>query len=546
MLYIEDNAPVMSKLAGTVVVVDDLEANLDLFVRLLTRDGYTVYGASDGLAALDLVMRHHPDLVLSDVMMPKLDGFGLIAALRADERTRTIPIILLSARAGEESRVEGIAAGADDYLVKPFSARELQARVAARLEIARIRREAEAATRQEAQVAQTLNRKLQESDRRKDEFLATLSHELRNPLAPLRNSLHLLRAAGGASSIHEMMERQVNHLVRLVDDLLEVSRISRGAFDLRKERVEVGEIVRNAIETSQPLIGAAGHRLEAALPGAPLWVDGDPVRLAQILANLLNNAAKYTDPGGRIEVRARTEGDTVKIGVRDNGAGIAPATLPRLFEMFSREDRSSGRHQAGLGIGLALSRRLAEMHGGRIEAASEGAGKGAEFTVTLPLAAEQRPAPAAGAAGQAALPPRRILVVDDNVDAADSLGMVLRFLGADVRVAHDGPAALEAFEAYGPSVVLLDIGLPGMDGYEVARRIRSRFPARRPALVALTGWGQDKDRRAAREAGFDRHLIKPAEIGALQALLASLEEEPERARLGTRESPPRTRGSSIP
>jgi signal transduction histidine kinase/DNA-binding response OmpR family regulator len=677
-----------------ILLADD-NADMRTYVRRLLGRDYEVVAVTDGAGALEQARRQRFDLVLSDAMMPRLDGFGLIAALRADPATRTLPVILLSARAGEESRVEGMAAGADDYLVKPFSAKELQARVAARLEIARIRREAEAATREEAQALQTLNRigmtlaaeldlerivqavtdaatavsgaqfgaffynvvndkgesyqlytisgapreafekfgmprntavfaatfvgagmvrvdditkdprygrnaphqgmpkghlpvrsylaapvmsragevvgglffghpqpgifteraerlvegiaaqaavafdkaqlyeqrlqligELQQADRRKDEFLATLSHELRNPLAPLRNSLHLLRAAGGggaAAPIHDMMERQVNHLVRLVDDLLETSRISRGAFDLKKERVELGEAVRNAVETSQPLIQAAGHELRLDLPGAPLWIEGDPVRLAQILANLLNNAARYTDPGGRISLSAALAGGAVKISVRDNGTGIAPEAQPRLFEMFSRESRSSGRNQGGLGIGLALARRLAEMHGGGIEAKSDGPGKGAEFIVTLPLATEQRPAEAAGAPRGAALKPRRILVVDDNHDAAESLSMVLKFLGADVRVARDGPEALAAFEAYDPAVVLLDIGLPGMDGYEVARRIRSGFPSRRAALVALTGWGQDKDRREAREAGFDQHLIKPAEIGALQALLASLE-----------------------
>jgi CheY-like chemotaxis protein len=317
----------------------------------------------------------------------------------------------------------------------------------------------------------------------------------------------------------------VNHLVRLVDDLLEVSRINRGTFALRKEPIQVGAIVRNAVETSDPLIQAAGHRLEVSLPREPLWVDGDPVRLAQILANLLNNAAKYTDAGGRISVNAQRQGANAVISVRDNGAGIAPDALPRMFEMFSRGDRSSGRDQGGLGIGLALSRRLAEMHGGAIDARSEGPGKGSEFIVRIPLAADQHPQPAAQGRAAASLPQKRILVVDDNRDAADSLAMLLKFLGSDVRIARDGPQALEEFHAYDPAVVLLDIGMPGMDGYEVARRIRTRFPERRPTIVALTGWGQDDDRRRARDAGFDHHLIKPAEIGSLQLLLASVEDK---------------------
>jgi CheY-like chemotaxis protein len=369
--------------------------------------------------------------------------------------------------------------------------------------------------------------RLAESDRAKDEFLATLSHELRNPLAPLRNALELMRRTGprGDSSdfVLSMMERQVNHLVRLVDDLLEVSRISRGKFSLRKERVELSAIVHNAVETSEPLIRAGGHSLAIALPDEPAFLEGDPVRLAQILANLLNNAAKYTDDGGDIGVHASIDGENAVIAVRDNGIGIQPEALPRMFEMFSRGDRDSGRSQGGLGIGLALSLRLAQMHGGTIEANSAGVGEGSEFTVRLPLAAavqasEPTPAPEA-----ASLAKTRVLVVDDNHDAGDSLGQVLGILGADVRVARDGAEALDAFASYQPSVVLLDIGMPGMNGYEVARTIRTRFPHRPASLVALTGWGQDDDRRRAREAGFDHHLVKPAEISALQKLLGSLQ-----------------------
>ena len=366
-----------------------------------------------------------------------------------------------------------------------------------------------------------------ESERRKDEFIATLSHELRNPLAPLRNGLQLLElAARGEPSIEplrELMERQVNHLVRLVDDLLELSRVSRGAMELRRERVEVAAVVRNALETSQPLLKAARHALSLALPGEPLWVDGDPVRLAQILANLLNNAAKYTDPGGRIAIAAKKRNGTVEIAVRDNGCGIAPELLPRLFEMFARGGGPDRAGQGGLGIGLALARRLAEMHGGSLAARSEGPGRGAEFTLTLPLAARPAAAAPAAAPARGRLAPRRILVVDDNRDAAHSLGMVLKFLGADVQVAHDGGQALEAFRSYEPGVVFLDIGMPGMDGYEVARRMRASHGEPRPAIIALTGWGQEADRQRARDAGFDHHLVKPADLAALQVLLASLE-----------------------
>jgi PAS domain S-box-containing protein len=365
------------------------------------------------------------------------------------------------------------------------------------------------------------------ADRAKDEFLATLSHELRNPLAPLRNAIELLQRVGPgdarAEPVHAIMRRQVNHLVRLVDDLLELSRISRGTLSLRKERVELAAIVHNAVETSEPLIHAARHRLALELPSQPLWLQGDPVRLAQVLSNLLNNAARYTEEGGQITVTAARDGGDAVVSVRDNGSGIDPAALPRMFEMFSRGDRDSSRAQGGLGIGLALARRLAELHEGTLEGRSEGLGRGSEFILRLPLAAAPTPGQeAAPAAPEGGLDALRVLVVDDNRDAGDSLAQVLVMLGAQVRVAADGTQALAAFAQFDPHVVLLDIGMPGMNGYDVARAIRERFPRQQAALVALTGWGQEEDRRRAREAGFDHHLVKPAEIRQLQRLLGGL------------------------
>lgn len=385
--------------------------------------------------------------------------------------------------------------------------------------------------KQDEQALREQAERLAEADRAKDEFLATLSHELRNPLAPLRNSLTLLRLARTGdeqtNSIHEMMERQVDHLVRLVDDLLETSRISRGELVLHCERVNIESIVRHAVETSEGLIQTNRHQLTISLPDEPLWVDGDPVRLAQIIANLLNNAAKYTEDGGQIRLQAQTQDNLAMISVLDNGPGIAPEALPRVFEMFSRGERSSGRAQDGLGIGLALARRLTEMHGGSLDAHSLGLGKGSEFIFRLPLASSPvQHSNAVKSPVKATLAQRRILVVDDNRDAANSLGMILQLLGAEVRVVEGGFEALAIFPSYEPSVVLLDIGMPGMDGYEVARNIRARFPDCGTRIVALTGWGQDDDRRRAQEAGFDHHLVKPAEISDLQRLLCSLDEGP--------------------
>jgi CheY-like chemotaxis protein/anti-sigma regulatory factor (Ser/Thr protein kinase) len=318
--------------------------------------------------------------------------------------------------------------------------------------------------------------------------------------------------------MHAMMERQLDHLVRLVDDLLEVSRITHGALELRRERVELATIVRNAVETSKPAIDAALHQLVVTLPPTPLWLEGDPTRLAQILANLLNNAARYMRPRGRIALAATVEADEVGIAISDEGAGFDAAHTARMFEMFGRGSASSG-----LGVGLALARRLAEMHGGTIDASSEGPGKGSVFTLRLPCAA---PPPCVAspvdAEAHASMRGQRILVVDDNRDAADSLTLMLELLGADVRVARSGHEALECFAECRPDAVLLDIGMPEMDGYEVARAIRQRPDGRRTMIVAVTGWGQQSDRQQSREAGFDHHLVKPADLQAIEALLASL------------------------
>jgi PAS domain S-box-containing protein len=367
---------------------------------------------------------------------------------------------------------------------------------------------------------------LREADRRKDEFLATLAHELRNPLAPIRNSLHIFRMAGiqnpTVERVADMMERQVAHMVRMVDDLLEVSRISRGKIELRRERVDLASVLRSAVDTSLPLIEAGSHKLSVDIPEVPLTLNADPVRLSQVFANLLNNSAKYTPAGGRIAVAVTVERGMAVICVKDNGEGIPPQMLSRVFNMFTQVNTGS-RAQGGLGIGLTLARTLVHLHGGTIEAFSRGAGEGCEFLVRLPLAPEQSEAEAAASARSPAQGPtrmRRVLVVDDNHDAADSLGMLLEFLGADVAVAHDGPQALEMLGSFRPEVVLLDLGMPGMSGLEVARRMREDPELKGVTLVALTGWGQREDRRRTHEAGFDYHLVKPADVGTLQSILA--------------------------
>jgi len=376
---------------------------------------------------------------------------------------------------------------------------------------------------------------LREADRRKDEFLATLAHELRNPLAPIRNSLHIFRMAGvqdpAVARVTDMMERQVQHMVRMVDDLIEVSRISRGKIELRRERVELASVLRNAVDTSLPLIEAGKHKLSVEIPTDTVVMDADPVRLAQVFANLLNNAAKYTPPGGQIGLHVELADHHATICVTDTGEGIPPNMLSRVFNMFTQVNTGS-RAQGGLGIGLTLARTLVHLHGGTIEAKSEGLDRGCQFLVRLPILAREAQALPALQPQQAhlrTLEHRRVLVVDDNEDAADSLGMLLEFLGAEVKVVHDGKSALEAMKTFRPAVVLLDLGMPGMNGLEVARRMREDPEFRKTTLVAVTGWGQREDRRRTHEAGFDYHLVKPADVGALQSILRLHESDPASA-----------------
>jgi signal transduction histidine kinase/DNA-binding response OmpR family regulator len=372
-----------------------------------------------------------------------------------------------------------------------------------------------------------LYRNVQEADRHKNEFLSMLAHELRNPLAPIRNAVQILRMRNFSEPdiqlVQDMIDRQVQQLSRLVDDLLDLSRITRGKIRLQTEVVEVASVVARAVETSRPLIDARKHKLTVLLPTEPLRVRGDPVRLAQVLANLLNNAAKYTEEGGRIAVTAERDRDEVVLRVKDTGMGIPPDMLSSIFELFTQVDRSLDRSQGGLGIGLTLAHKLVEMHGGRVEAFSAGPNQGSELVVHLPLVAEEVTTPDNGAGKPPGKQRRcRVLIVDDNMDGARSLSMLLDLFGHDVRTCYDGPSALVEAEEFFPEIVLLDIGLPGMDGFEVARRLREQPTCAQTLLVALTGYGQAEDIRRSREAGFDHHLVKPADPEALRGLLSSV------------------------
>jgi len=388
-------------------------------------------------------------------------------------------------------------------------------------------RRAEETVRLLLESSEKLNAALKEADRRKDAFLATLAHELRNPLAPIRNALQIMRLAQNdrekVEQARRVMERQLQQMVRLIDDLLDVSRITCNKLELRRERVELSQVVQSAVETSRPLIDAMGHKFDVVLPTEPIYLHADFTRLAQVFANLLNNAAKYTPPGGQIRMLAQRQESALLVAVRDTGIGIAPEQREHLFQMFAQLSPSLEQSQSGLGIGLALSRGLIEMHGGRIEAKSEGTGKGSEFIVQLALPAESRPAepPAPKQGPAAAARCFRILVVDDNRDAADSLAWMLQMMGHTVRKAYDGLEAVES-ATLPTDVVLLDIGMPRLNGYDAARRIRRQPGGDRMTLVALTGWGQEEDKRRAVEAGFDYHLTKPVEPAALERLFAAL------------------------
>ncbi len=370
---------------------------------------------------------------------------------------------------------------------------------------------------------------LKEADRHKDEFLAMLAHELRNPLAPVLNAVQVMKLLGSAEPnlqrAREMIERQVRRLARLVDDLLDVSRITRGKITLRKEAVELATVIARAVEISQPLMEARRHEWTVALPPEPVWLEGDAARLEQVVSNLLNNAAKYTEESGHIRLTVERGTGEAVLRVRDDGIGIPANLLPHVFDLFTQGDRSPARTEGGLGIGLTLVKSLVEMHGGSVEVRSEGMGKGSEFEVRLPVIAAQSPLPGGGGGTErddrSPVPSRRVLVVDDNADAAEMLALFLRTEGHEVRTAHDGPAALHAAESFRPEVVLLDIGLPRMDGYTVVRRLREQPGLKTSLLVALTGYGQEEDRRA-HEAGFDAHLVKPADSDELQKLLACI------------------------
>jgi signal transduction histidine kinase/ActR/RegA family two-component response regulator len=520
-----------------VLVLAPTPADAALSRTIITDSGLACHVEADADSLAHSVSEGAGAILLTEDVVSRRNHRELARVLSSQPPWSEIPIILLVG-VGTDSSVTAAALallGNVTILERPIRVTTLvsalRTAIRARRRQYEVRNTLVELTNAEAAL-RAHSERLRDSDRRKDEFLATLAHELRNPLAPIRNALQIIQLAGNSGPAVDqargMMERQLGQMVRLIDDLLDVSRISRGKFELRRERIELAAAIKSAADTAQPLIDAAGHRLTVSQPPQPIYLDADPVRLAQIFSNLLNNAAKYMERGGHIWLTVTPEDHEVVISVRDTGIGIPAQALSGIFDMFAQVDHSLERAQGGLGIGLTLVKQLLEMHGGRIEARSDGPGKGAEFIARLPIVTvAPRQQQADGAEERrAGMPTCRILVADDNRDAAESMSTVLRLMGNEVRTVHDGLQAVEEAAAFRPDMVLLDIGMPRLNGYDAARRIRAERWGKSIMVVAMTGWGQDEDKRRAAEAGFDRHFTKPVDPSDLEQLIAGLRTSP--------------------
>ena len=510
------------------LLVDDLEQNLLSLEALLRREGLVLLKAQSGDEALELLLQHDVALALIDVQMPGLNGFELAELMRGNDRTRRIPIVFVTAgSADSQRRFRGYEAGAVDFIHKPIELDVLRSKADVFFELYRQRQQI-SVQRDELQAHSNA---LEEADRRKDEFLATLAHELRNPLAPLRNGLDILRRSPDredAGQIRDMMSRQLDHLVRLVDDLLDVSRVSQGKIELRRQRIEAADVIRSAVEASQPLIDSSGHSLSIDLLPEPIWLDADLTRLAQVIGNILNNAAKYTPRGGHIDLSLRKQGGEAVIAVSDNGLGIAADMQSKVFQLFAQIEHHSDHAEGGLGIGLALVQQLVAMHHGSVGVESAGPGQGSTFTVRIPLAAadtDMPPAPEEMATESARVHALKVLVVDDNVEVAQTVGWMLEEIGHQYQLVHDGRQALQAAREFRPDAILLDIGLPVMDGYAVCRAFRQDDLFKKTTIIAQTGWGQEQVKDLASDAGFDHHLVKPVAYEELERLLAETVEK---------------------
>jgi signal transduction histidine kinase len=516
-----------------ILLVDDQPSKLLTYESILSELGENILTASSATEALDCLLRTEIAVVLVDVCMPDLDGYELASMIRQHPRFQKTSIIFVSALLMTDlDRLRGYESGGVDYVPVPIVPEILRAKVSVFADLyrktralERLNAELERRVSERTAALEASTAALKDADRRKDEFLAMLAHELRNPLAPISTAVQLLRLKELSDAQRErardVLERQVQHLVLLVDDLLDVSRITRGVITLQHERVLIGTVIARAVETARPMIDSRRHTLTLDLNDEVLAVEGDKARLVQVVGNILNNAAKFMEPGGKIQLKVAREGTSVAITVRDAGIGIPTDQVPRIFDLFTQVHAKPDQIQGGLGVGLALVRRLVEMHGGTVAAHSAGPGQGTDIIVRLPLWAMQagRPDEPRHDSPVPAIGPSRILVVDDHLDAVEALSMQLQVAGHDVRTANDGVEAMTIGETFQPQVVLLDLGMPRMDGYETARSMRRRPWGTRALIIAVTGWAQPYDRQKTSEAGFDAHLVKPvSEVELFQAI----------------------------
>jgi len=507
-----------------ILVVDDLPEKLLIYKTILEELDQNLIMARSGEEALRLVLKHEFAVILLDVNMPGMDGFEVASLIRERKKSARTPIIFLTAFTDDIQVAQGYASGAVDYLPTPVVPEILKAKVRVFIELSQMRQQAASQAEESARRAAA-----EESDRRKDEFLGMLAHELRNPLGPIRNAVHLLQVVKPddprRDQLRDMIERQVTHMTRLIDDLLDSTRLSRGQILLRKERCDLSRIVLQTAEDYRTTFESSGITLEVETFPQSVAVVGDPTRLVQSIGNLLHNAHKFTDPGGvvRVALDYNEESRVASITVTDTGMGISPAMLPYIFDVFRQAEQGLDRHRGGLGLGLSLVKGLIELHNGTVEVRSDGLGKGATFIIRLPAKMMSPaivpddlsvPVPAANKS--------RILVIEDNEDTAESVEWLLSLDGYEVMTAHTGMEGLEAARQFKPQVILCDIGLPGMDGYQVARALRQESDLASAYIIALTGYGRDEDLKKAHEAGFDLHLTKPIDHNNLRRALAHL------------------------
>ncbi len=531
----------MSGVPYRILIIEDCPEDRELYRRRIARDqeqDYLFFETSSAEEGLRLCRDLSPDCVLLDYQLPDMDGLEFLDRFPNDPAGTIVPIIMLTGHGNEEIAVHAMKKGIHDYLVKGLNSEGIHQVVHAAIDQGILRRQIESQRRELERMAEerlTLiaalehrTAALSESNARKDEFLAMLAHELRNPLAAIENAATILSMADSREDLdcsNHIIRRQSKHLARLIEDLLDVSRINLGKIELRRATFEATPVLESAVQAVKALVDGKGHALHLALDRGNLWVNADPTRLEQIVVNLLNNAAKYTDDGGEIRLAARRDRRDLVIEVYDNGVGIPREKLPAIFELFMQGDRSSARSEGGLGIGLTVVKKLVEMHGGTIAATSQGRGSGSEFVIRLPAA--EPPATAAPPPRQARTPARthRILVVDDNIDTARCLARLLELSGHDVATAHGGTEALDLASSHRPTVVLLDIGLPGMDGYEIAGRLRRLESCTDAVIIATSGYGQPSDRQRSRESGFDHHLVKPIDFAQLLSTIEACSEK---------------------